>query len=30
MIQSPGAFDRLTWYDDFMKKKPFGHLKSNL
>ncbi len=30
MGQSPGAFDRLTWYEDFMEKKPFGHLRSKI
>jgi acyl-CoA oxidase len=30
MVQSKGAFDRLTSYQDFMDKKPFGHLKSKL
>lgn len=30
MIQSPGAFDRLSWYDDFIKKASFGNLKSKI
>jgi acyl-CoA oxidase len=28
--QSPGAFDRLDSYENFMDKKPFGHLKAKL
>ena len=30
MVQSPNTFDRLTWYEDFMVKKPFGHLRARL
>ena len=30
MIEGPGAFERLSWYDDFMDKKPFGHLRSKI
>ena len=30
MTQSPGAFDRLSWFEDFTTKNSFGHLKSKI
>jgi acyl-CoA oxidase len=30
MVQSPNTFNRLSWYEDFMVKKPFGHLRAKI